>query len=204
MVEQQSIIKPDPDPTTLTTQQVQREILSVRQLMETRIDAMDTAIKLVQATTDRFREKDPLLIEAAITKLQELQEEKFKGIQTQFAERDTRAEQTAKEGKVSIDAALAAAKEAGSEQNKSNTQAINKSETATTKQLELIGVTISAMVKSFDDKINDIKDRISNIERNSNGMVQHSRGLADGWGYIVGAIGLLIAIVTVVLLALKR
>src|SRR5580658_3724506 len=67
----------------------------------------------------------------------------FAGIQTQFIERDTRVEQTAKGSKEALDAALQAAKEAVGEQNKSNSVAIAKSEAATNKQMDQLSANIT-------------------------------------------------------------
>src|SRR5665213_4442028 len=95
-------IRPIPDPSTLTTSQLHRELASLRELIEARLDGTD------------------------------------KRIEIQFAERDKRADQAAKDSKSAVDAAFAAAKEAVSEQNKSSALAISKSETATTKQIDSI------------------------------------------------------------------
>jgi hypothetical protein len=124
-------------------------------------------------------------------------EEKFNSVQVQFAERDTRTEQTSKDSKVAVDAALQAAKEAVGEQNKSSTLAIAKSEAATTKQIDQISVIINTMAKGLDDKIDDIKTRLTSIEG-------RAKGLGDGWGYLVGAIGTLIAIAGVIMMFVKH
>jgi hypothetical protein len=174
---------PNPDPTVLTTQQLQREILSVREILEARLNGMDKALTLLQASVD----KSPTIAEinAKFT-------EKFESIQTQFKERDTRTEQTAKDSKVAVDAALQAAKEAVGEQNKSSALAIAKSETSTTKQIDGIVSLIASGTKAQDDKLGDVKDRLGAIEN-------RRKGASDGWGYIVGAIGLLCVVIGTVL-----
>lgn len=181
-----------PDPTVLTTQQLLREITMLRELIETRLDGMDKAIELLQTSTDRF----PTIVNDEIKQLQELHEEKFHSIAIQFAERDTRGEQTSRDSKVAVDAALQAAKEAVGEQNKSSALAIAKSEAATTKQIDQIGFLINTTTMGINDKIEDIKTRISTSEGRSN-------GLGDSWGYIFGAGGLVLAIVSVFGLILK-
>jgi hypothetical protein len=173
-------IRPIPDPTILTTQQLIREIGSVREVFDTRLDGMDKAISLLQANVD----KSPTVGEIYVK-----HEQMFKNIEIRFDERDIRTDQTARDSKVAVDAALQAAKEAVGEQNKSSATAIAKSDAATTKQLDAILAIIQTTTKSFDDKINDVKERLTLREG-------HSKGLGDGWGYIVGVIGLLSAIVT--------
>lgn len=158
---------PVPDPTVLTTQQLVREIAASREIIETRLDAMDTATELNKAATDNI----PRLINDKVTQLQTLVEEKIAGlmekfhsIDVQFKERDTRTEQSSKDSKVAVDAALQAAKEAVGEQNKSSALAIAKSEAATNKQLDQIGTLIATGTKALDEKINDLKGRLDRGE----------------------------------------
>ncbi len=188
---------PIPDPTVLTTQQLQREIATSRELIEatvngfretveTRISGMDKAINLVQQSTDKL----PQQITETVRQLQSLHEERFHSIAVQFTERDTRTEQTSRDSKVAVDAALQAAKEAVGEQNKSNALAIAKSEATFTKQIDQIGVIISSMQKGLDDKIDDIKSRLVMIEG-------QKKGSTDVWGYVIGIVGLVVAAIAI-------
>ncbi len=52
------------------------------------------------------------------------------------------------------------------------------------------------MSESKDSKINDIKDRITRIESQAIGRLSEKSSTKDVWAYVVGAIGLFIAIVT--------
>lgn len=182
----------EPDPSYLTTQQLLRETSALKEIIEARLDGGDKAINLLQAATDRF----PQFVDSAVRQLQGLHEEKFRSIAVQFSERDTRTEQTSRDSKVAVDAALQAAKEAVGEQNKSSALAIAKSETATTKQIDQIGAIIATTAKGVDDKIDDIKARIAAIEG-------HSKGTGDSWGFIVGAGGVVVAIIAVISLVSK-
>jgi hypothetical protein len=190
-------LRPIPDPTVLTTQQLQREIATARELtegkiagfrdsMETRLNGMDKAVTLLQTQTDRL----PAHVVDVVHQLQSLHEEKFKSIEKQFVERDTRTEQTSRDSKVAVDAALQAAKEAVGEQNKSNAMAIAKSEATFTKQIDQIGVLITTLQKGLDDKIDDIKGRLGSIE-------SVKKGAGELWGFIAGAIGLVVAVAAV-------
>lgn len=200
---------PIPDPSLATTRQLHREILGLRELLEvklgssivdaalirsiieTRLDGMDKAIRLLQDTSDKF----PARIDEKITALREVQEEKlraletthgekFSSIQTQFRERDVRTEQSSKDSKVAVDAALQAAKEAVGEQNKSSALAIAKSEGATTKQIDQLVILIQQMNNAFDDKIGDLKDRLTRIEGGK-------AGASSLWGILLGGVGLI-------------
>lgn len=201
---------PNPDPSVLTTaallreieglrEQTIREIKMNRELIEARLDGNDAAVALLRTTADKI----PYAIKESVQRLQELHDEKFLSIQTQFKERDTRTEQTSKDSKVAVDAALQAAKEAVGEQNKSSALAIAKSEAATTKQIDLIGTQIGQVSKSADDKIADIKERITSIEARGAGVATQKQETNQNWGFIFGAGGLVVAIISVVLLAIR-
>ena len=241
------------DPTTLTTQQIIREIGALHELLnsritavseaaalrrdvvETRLTAMDKAIVLLHDAThlspsiqqvfsqheEKFRsialqfgERDirqaqskdadataisaalqahkemTASMQAAIVVLQEYaartpsvnevylqHEQKFDSIRIQFTERDIRTEQTTSSSKVAVDAALQAQKEAASAQNDANAAAITKSEAAFTKQIDAIGTLIQTTTKSTDEKIDDMKERITQIEARKTGS-------NESWGII--------------------
>ena len=188
----------EPDPTLLTTQQLLREQDNLRELVnarlaglkeaiETRLEGSDKAVELLRGQTDKL----PTSIVDAVHQLQSLHEEKFRSIETQFVERDTRTEQTSRDSKVAVDAALQAAKEAVGEQNKSNALAIAKSEATFTKQIDQIGVLISTLQKGLDDKIDDIKGRLGAIENSK-------KGGNEAWFVVMGLIGLGIAVAAIV------
>jgi len=175
-------IRPVPDPTRLTTEQLTREIaalresggaaqLALREIIETRLVGNDRAIRLLQDAADKF----PAWVDEKIVALKDVHAqrfvalndtfaEKFASIQTQFSERDVRTEQAAGAVKIAVDAALQAQKEAVGEQNKSSALAIAKSETSTTKQIDQLATSIQQMTKAFDDKVVDVKDRLTRLE----------------------------------------
>jgi hypothetical protein len=226
-------VRPVPDPTKLTTEQLNREIaalreavghgqLALREILETRMDGNDRAIELLQAATDKL----PAWIDQKIVALRDVHDqkfvsivdstaEKFSSIQTQFTERDVRTEQAAGAVKIAVDAALQAQKEAVGEQNKSSSTAISKSEQATVKQIDQLSVLIQTMTKAFDDKIGDVKDRLTRIEGKDSATDPQSQaliaevhantarlsasagqttGLEKGWGYLVAIVGVALAL----------
>jgi len=205
---------PVPDPTILTTQQLVGAVSSLREILEARILGMEKLIEqlvkqehglntlienkleaLTQIQNEKFRsieiqfkERDTrneqttrdnrLAVDAALqaakeagaaidektAHLQALHGERFHSISTQFIERDVRTEQTSRDSKVAVDAALQAAKEAVGEQNRSSALAIAKSEAATVKQIDQQGLLIQTATGALNDKIEDIKDRLTRIE----------------------------------------
>lgn len=129
-------------------------------LIETRLDGNDTAIRLLQDTTDKF----PQRIDEKIFALEKVAQEKFASIVTQFAERDVRTEQATTSTKTAVDAALAAQEKAVGKQNDSFTAATQKSEDAFTKQIDQLGLLIQTTARGIDDKIDDLKQRVTRIE----------------------------------------
>ena len=108
--------RPRPDPTVLTTEQLRRELSSLREIIEARLDGSDRATKLLSETVNRT----PTQIQTEIAHLRELMheqlgslggsaEEKFKSIELQFTERDVRTNQAATAGAQALAAALQAA-----------------------------------------------------------------------------------------------
>ena len=75
--------------------------------------------------------------------------------------------------KIAVDAALQAAKEAVAEQNRSFALATGKSETATMKQIDALGLAIQTANKGLDDKIADLKDGLTRIEGMDLGSNRH-------------------------------
>ena len=79
--------QPIPDPTKLTTEQLRRELATLREILETRLHGMDRATKLATAQTALIREqidktRDRLREETAtaVRQLRELLEARFDGI----------------------------------------------------------------------------------------------------------------------------
>ena len=189
--------RPVPDPTLLTTEALQREIRALRELLETRIDGGDKLVALLQDSISRRKAE----IGAEVLHLQKLHEEKFASVQNQFAERDKRAEQTSTDSKAAVgtaflaakeavNAALQAAKEAVAEQNKSSSLAISKSETATMKQIDQIGVMITSTNLAMNDKIDDLKARLNTIGGKS-------EGVGASWAVMLGAVSLISTLVAI-------
>jgi len=184
------------DPTPLTTQQLWREIGALKELIMSRLEAMDTAI--VVAHEDLVRV--PTDVQKQVGNLKDLHDEKFSGIiqefsnrdalyaekfasiQVQFKERDTRAEQTTKDGKTAVDAALQAAKEA-----------VGKSETATVKQIDQQAALIGTATRALDDKITDTKDRLTRLEGKGEGSKATNDHMYLVAGIVIAVLGLAVA-----------
>lgn len=173
------VVRPDPDPTILTTQQLQREVASLKELFITRLDAMDKAVALLQA----FADKQPTIavVDTDLRALGKLMEEKFASVQMQLIEREKRTTQITTDGKLALSAAL-----------DSQDKAVSKSEANFVKQIDTLGGQLGLMSKNLDDKINDIKDRFNGLA----GLQTRGEGRTEGinfvWVVIAGVIGALV------------
>lgn len=169
-----------PDPTELTTAQLQREISTLKELLVARFEAVD----------------------AGSTLRAQVVMEKFDSVAQRFSERDTRTDQTARNDKVNLDAAFAAAKEAVGEQNKSSALAIAKSEAATTKQIDQVGSQLTVSSAALTDKIDDTKNRMNVIESRMDTIIAtgHGVGLSASVVFqIVSSAGSAIAIIAFIM-----
>lgn len=185
-------------------------VVTIRSIIETRLDGMDKAIELLQATADKFPARMDEKIDAATG----VHEEKFRSIQTQFTERDVRTEQTSRDSKVAVDAALQAAKEAVAEQNRSSALSITKSESATGKQIDQLVALIQSNTKAVDDKFDDIKERLTRIEGKGEAVVvakadtrsadsQRQASSSFILAIVVGLAGVLIGLASIAIAFLK-
>jgi hypothetical protein len=187
-------IRPDPDPTFLTTAALLREVANAKELVFTKIVCLEKELGDLHANVHQIPTQRAIDI-AASEKLVDSKfaniEEKFNGVRTQFQERDTRVDQTARASKEALDAALQAAKEAVGKQNDSFVTSIAKSEAATAKQIDQLVLLQNASAASTNDKIEDLKTRLSAFE--GRGM-----GRSDIWGYVLAAVGLVATLVSVI------
>lgn len=170
-----------PDPSRLTVDMLVRELKGLQAMLEARMNGTDKRIELMQEVLDKRGDA----IRQEVEHLRDLHQERFKRVETQILERDTRTEQTSRDSKVAVDAAFAASKEAVSEQNKSTALSIAKSEAAFTKQLDGLLLTMTTLTKSLDDKINDLKSRIDMLDA-------RNQGGGAVWAIIIAVAGVLI------------
>lgn len=152
----------------------------------------------------------------------------FSGIATQFNERDKRTEQLSLADKTAIAAALQAQKEAAGAQNESNAAANTKMESNFAKLIEQGSALVLEIRRNTDVQLNDLKSRLDKGEGKLsvadpaiNAQLEHLTravsaltgtghltqgrdiGMAQSWGYIVGAIGMLVGVATLIVLVTK-
>lgn len=189
-IEKESIQVPVPDPTKLTTEQIERVAKSERdyvigeiKVLEIRLDAMDEATKVLSDTINRT----PTDIDKAIKAIREVFLEKFKAVGKQFDVAEKIRFEQKQDSIIGLNAALSAQKEAVVEQNKSNTLAIGKSEKATTESIATLATLFKTTTDALQAQVNDMKEKQKLIE--GTGI-----GLNKGWGLLVSGVGFIILI----------
>ena len=211
--------RPVPDPTTLTTQALEREVSNVkesinvfkeqldrrhiadREWVKAQLDVIETRLNGIDTATDlRLRGiiEIPDQIDEKVANLGAIVEEKFHSIDGQFRERDTRSERESRDNKVAVDAAFAAQKEAASEQNKSNTLAISKSEVATQETINKLSELFRTTTDALGANISDLKDRVNRMESIRQGGTEARAGLSSGAGAIAAVGTIILAAIVII------
>lgn len=172
------VVRPVPDPTTLTTAALARDIATLREVIELQITGLSSKIEqrfidndkandLAQSSLDRRQPEVDRRIESLHLLVQEslkLLEEKFAGVEKQFVERDVRVIQSATAATTAVNAALQAQKEAAFEQAKSFSLSIDKSEAATAKQIDALRDGQQTEIRALSASLSDLKERLTRIE----------------------------------------
>jgi hypothetical protein len=165
---------PVPDPTLLTTENLRREISNLKELTDTKFAGIND------------------LFSSELEKLASVTSERFTAVGAQFTERDTRTDQRAGDTKLAVDAAFAAAKEATA-----------KIEAGFTKSIDGQQELMNTNTKASDEKISDLKDRITAIESRTQGLgAARSEGRDnqnDTRGFVFGMVGMVIGMGALIL-----
>ena len=208
---QQRDWRPVPDPTSLTTEQLRRELSALREILTARLDGMDTATELLSATVNRT----PTVIQIEIAHLRELMneklsslggqaEEKFESISLQFSERDVRTGQAATASAQALAAALQAAKEAVFEQAQAAAKAADKTELSFTKQIDLLLAQIKALGDTFGDRLAELKERIDRGEGSTSGASEYRAERRLDTGQVLQALVTVAALITLLVVLFHR
>jgi hypothetical protein len=210
------------DPARLTTQVVDRAISAFREVIEARLIGMDRAIAVIADQVDKLpadaatkcdesradinRQMLALreLIMSQIENVRNVSADKFDSINGRFRERDAQLEQAAREGRISLDSALTAAKDAVSEHNKSNERAIEKAETATQKQIEAMLQLMTTNNRSLEERIGDLKSRLDRGEGQDTASTQARSERRVDVGSIIQAVAVMATIAGLIIVAFHK
>jgi hypothetical protein len=166
-------LRPDPDPTLLTTENLRREIANLKEIVEIRLSASSDA---------RVALHD--LILAKLDVLANVTSQQFISINDKFAEKDK-----------AVSVGLSAQKEAAAAQQDSNTSATLKMEDNFTKLLDQGRELLSEVRRNTDVQISDIKSRLDKGQGQGEGKTE---GLSMAGAMIIGAAFVMSSIISVV------
>ena len=170
--ESQALPNSAPDPTVLTTEQLLREVETVKEWVQAQLAVRDQRLDSIDKATSVFNEsltRVPTDVQNQVGHLKELSDEKFASIHLQFKERDTRSERESRDNKVAVDAAFAAQKEAAAKQDDANQKAIDKSENATSD-------TINKLAELFETRTTGLSGLIADLKLTVSGIVSVKQG----------------------------
>lgn len=154
--------RPVPDPTILTTEQLHREIAALREF-----------------------------VLGEIRHVGEITNQQFRAVDEQFYAVSERTKEQKEDGRLALDAAFTSAKDAVALQTEASEKAIAKSEAATTKQIDALGVVVEKSSQAKDEKIDDLKARLDKLEGRQQGI---------GWtgGLVIAGVGLIASIAAII------
>jgi vacuolar-type H+-ATPase subunit I/STV1 len=200
---------PVPDPTTLTTEALRREVAALQALIEQRLSSLKELlldhISTIENRIDLRHETARAEYATMITAARDYCNNQFGHVNDELQQVERLRVEQKKDVKDAVDAALAAQKEA-----------IAKSETATTKQIDQLAITANTARDELRRGIDDAKERISDVERTlrtsiaevdnkANAINNQARGgeasRAAVWGWLAAAvavIGLVVVLANVV------
>jgi Cu/Ag efflux protein CusF len=154
--------KPTPDPTVLTTEQLERAIMNVKELMTSELKGIVAVF-----------------------------EERFNSIAVQLALIASQRIEQKDDTSVAVQAALSAAKEAVKEQTAAAEKSILKTENSTAEQMKQMTTTFTVANEGLSLQIGDVKDRVAKIENVKQGGREAIAGLYALGGF-VGALVLIV------------
>jgi len=198
---------PIPDPSLITTREIDRAKTDIRleitasikaaydislikteaarEVIETRLRGMDITHQLLQ---------DELKFQAQ--RLEVLLSEKLgavtiriENIATQIRERDIRVEQDKITARAAVEAALTAQRELSAQRSVSNAEAIGKSEMAFGKQIENLQSLISSTKDATHAQIGNLTGRLDRGEGGQSGARQAMQDRQSNIGTVVGIVG---------------
>jgi cobalamin biosynthesis Mg chelatase CobN len=188
-------LRPIPDPTSLTTEALQREIRNLGDTLraELKIESAEASGgRLVITTRIDGIERDLFNLGALV-------KERFDIIERQRVEQKQDNEKAVQAALLAaekaVQAALLAQKEAVREQTAASALAISKSESSTAAQQSQQYATITAELKAVTDRLGEQGNRITTIESTKLGSQQSSAGLQTNIGLIISVVLFVIALI---------
>lgn len=165
------------DTPSVTPQMVWLAVGALEKLFQNELERIDKSITLAHDDLVRV----PTDVQKQVGNLKELHQEKFKSIQTQFDERDTRTTQEKEAQTKAVDAAFQAQKEAAA-----------KSEERFTKQIDQLEQLFRTEINGANTRMDELKDRFNRGEGRGEGVDKNRTDNRLFIGVLIAAAGLFI------------
>jgi hypothetical protein len=149
--------RPVPDPTVLTTEALQREVLALRESLNQRISGL--------------RE----LVEEELEGNDKVTEERFASIDTQLQLIERQRVEQKTDTKSALEAALSAAEKAVKEQTTASEARTDKSEASTTKSIDQLAATFDTAFQGLRRDLDDLKTRMTTVEQQKVGRSEEGQ-----------------------------
>jgi chromosome segregation ATPase len=200
-------LKPRPDPTTLTAVAVdrvrddlRREIAGLREIIETRLAAIDDRHAAQADVAARIR----LELEEEVRHLRELGGERFSSIRQQLNDRDLRITEASGAADKALTAALSATRELVEARAAAAAAAADKYELQIAAQIRQLSELAAASRDALDAKIGALKERIDRGEGQGQGAAVQRFDQRASLGTVIAAVATLVAVVSFVLYVIKK
>jgi hypothetical protein len=196
---------PVPDPTELTDRAIAKLKTELTAYIDGQIEVRDERLRGIdEATKVRYGHLTDMHTESKnwVDNLKDLHEVKFSSIQTQFKERDIRAEREARDNKVAVDAAFAAQKEAAAKQDEANAKAIDKSEKATAETIKTNQELSISKIDALSSGLEDLKLEVRTISAAKAGQQEQRVQTTENRAGLYAAIAAIGGVILVVLAVL--
>ncbi len=217
-VETYRMLRPDPDPTDRTNQQIRDSVSSARDIIDQKFavvfqkfDGYDKAISVL--ASEQAKLPNIGMVDADVKHLKELTRTQIEDlkilVQQTFDAFKTLVEETNKLNKTALDAAFAASKEVVATQQTFNDKANTKSEASFTSQIGEVTKRLELNVTGLTDKIDDTRKSIEVIDRRITTIESRKAGEADvkgtssvSFGHILSAIAIFVSVCAVIVVIL--
>lgn len=211
-------VVPIPDPTTLTTVQLNREIAWLKSNIDTKIKCLEDGISSNTTRAEQLARE----VDSRILHVKEVHDGIFRLVQVQFEDRDKRYVESSSENRERVKSALESAREMVAIQNQSAAMAVGKSEAAVTKQIDALSTLIQSSNaginekidtnnKAMNDKIEDTKstvvrmgDRLTLIEGKGYGKETAQAGQQNSSSLMVAIVVAAISFVGLMLMIVNQ
>jgi hypothetical protein len=194
--------RPVPDPTELTDRAIARLEKSLTAYIDGKFETIDERLRGIDTATSLRLDQVKTIhddiandIQRAVVAHERIDDEKFRAIEQQFKERDTRSERESRDNKVAVDAAFAAQKEAAAKQDEANAKAIDKSERSTAETIKTNQELGKGTTDTLTKDVDALKLAVNAIQAGGVGRQEQKDDSAGNRVAVYTTVGLVVSLI---------